>query len=146
MSGIMMALLGANPGGAFISSQSISDNDAAIFPATASASSSYELGADGVARFFREKGTDGTYSGEWRLLGASSDYEVRFTTLSGTFTAGTFDTWLSLGTSRSITVSASQSTVGTTSNSATARVEIRTTGGILLTSADITCSATADVD
>jgi hypothetical protein len=61
---------------------------------------SYELLASGVAQ--RVSGSLGTltFSGEWRVRGASADYEVRATLNSGSLNSGTTGTWLSLSTSR----------------------------------------------
>lgn len=60
--------------------------------------------------------------GRWLHVGSASDYEVRFTKNSGANpTSGTLNTWLGLGTSRS--VSYSQSGIGTLSGSFT--VELR---------------------
>lgn len=63
----------------------------------------YELLSSGVAQ--RVSGTLGTltYAGEWRVRGASADYEVRATLTSGSLDAGSSatGTWLALSTSRS---------------------------------------------
>lgn len=64
----------------------------------------YWLYSDGTAGYETNWGTpqSGLFSGEWRLSGASSDYEARATTVSGTGT-GTTGSWLLLSTSRSWT-------------------------------------------
>lgn len=63
----------------------------------------YELLASGVAQ--RVSGSLGTltYAGEWRVRGASADYEVRATLNSGSLDAGSSATgsWLALTSSRS---------------------------------------------
>lgn len=145
MSGIGMFLLGAGSSLINISDRSISDNHYVATP-NAEASSRYELTNDGVARFFRTQLSDGTFSGEWLLGGSASQYEVRFTLLSGSVAGDTLNTWLNLGTTRNVNVSAFRTMFGETVVNATVLVEIRTTSGLLLDSATITLSATATVD
>lgn len=144
MSGIAMLLLS---GGTTVrlTDHSIIDNSFRVTPDNASAGSFFELGSDGVARFLRTEESDGSYVSEWMLGGSSSDYEVRFTLLTGA-ASGTFDTWLALSFSRTVSVTATQSGFGTTTSDATVRAEIRTVGGVVLSSSVITLSATAQVD
>lgn len=145
MSGIGMFLLGAGSSLVNIADKSISDSDFTVTPTNAESSSRYELGNDGVARFFRNKGTSGTYAGEWLVGGSPSDYEVRFSLLSGSVSGGTLNTWLSLATTRNVNVSALRTTIGETTVSGTVLVEIRTTSGLILDSATVVLSATSTV-
>lgn len=63
--------------------------------------------------------------GTWRVLGTSSDYEVRATLNSGTLTSGTTGSWLSLGTTRAWTVEVT--TNGNALQTANLTIEIRRT-------------------
>jgi hypothetical protein len=145
MSGIGMLFLSGGSS-VRITDRSIEDTDFVILPATAFAEATYQLGSDGVARFLRASEGNGVYSPEWLLGGSASNYEVRFTSLSGSPSAVAFDTWLPLTSSRSVSVSASQPGFGETTNTGTVKVEIRTSSGLILSSATITLSATATVD
>lgn len=70
-------------------------------------------------------------------LGAASDYEVRWTTVSGTLTGGTDGAWESLGTTRNWTRNRTSDTPGTTTVVGT--VEIRNASTlVVLASATIT--------
>lgn len=146
MSGIGMFLLGSGSSLINISDKSVDDSHDVVSPSTASAQAGYQLGSDGVARFNRQSDGNGSYSGEWLVGGLSSDYEAMFTIVSGSPTGVTFNSWLSLSSSRTVSVSATQSVFGSTTNTATVTVQIRTTSGLLLDSATITLSATATVD
>lgn len=146
MSGIGMFLLGAGSSLINISDKTISDNHFAVSPVNAESSSRYELSNDGIARFFRNQGSDGTYSGEWLLGGSPVDFEVRFTLTSGSVSGDALNTWLNLGTTRNVNVSALRTTIGETTASATVLVEIRTSSGLILDSATIVLSAASNVD
>ena len=75
-------------------------------------------------------------SGEWRLSGASADYEAQATWGSGTGTTGGPTGWVSLSTTRDWTLTATDNTV-----SRPLTVEIRlASGAILLDTATITFS------
>jgi hypothetical protein len=144
MAGIAMLLL-AGGSAVRITDRSISDSDFKVSPATAFANSTYQLGSDGVARFETANGADGSYSSEWLLGGNAADYEARFAILTGS-ADGSFGVWLPLTTTRSISVTANQTIFGSTSSNATVLVDIRTTSGLILSTAVITLSATATVD
>lgn len=118
-----------------------------ISPTTPSASAEFILAGDGTADFTRLVGSDGTYDGEWLRYGSPGDFEARFTVVSGSFSSGTFGSWLNLGTSRSIGVAASRITIGVTEQTGTATVEIRAAGsGNILATATVTLTATAEMD
>ena len=152
MSGIQMLMMG---GGSFkfvsIENFTIQDTDLSISPDispdSAFASSEYQLSSDGVAYFNRVAQTDGFIPGQWRIVGNSSDYDVRFSLVSGAATGSAFNVWLNLGSTRSILVSASRSGVGSSTQSGVVFVEIRNTAsGIVLATATITLEATATVE
>lgn len=89
----------------------------------------------------------GTISGEWLLFGSASDYEARATMASGTNWAGAaLSTWLDLATTRSWSLTATRSTVGSTSVTGTATVEIRrkSDNGVVAT-ATVTLTAEAEI-
>jgi len=148
---MLQALMGASTGSpVFVSNQTVSSFDLALDPADASASSTYLLQSSGVARkesfaFGTITGTDIT--GEWLVSGVAGDFEARFTVQSGSFNVGSFGVWLALSTTRTIGNGATQTTVGTATNTGSALVEIRRIGSTdILASATITCEATATVE
>lgn len=148
MSGIQMLMMG---GGSFkfvnIENFTIQDTDFRVSPDSAFASSEYQLSSDGVAYFNRAAQTDGFIPGQWRIVGNSSDYDVRFSLVSGAATGSAFNVWLNLGSTRSVLVSASRSGVGISTQSGVVFVEIRNTAsGIVLATATITLEATVTVD
>lgn len=148
MSGIQMMMMG---GGSFrfvnIENFTIQDTDLKVSPASAFASSEYQLSQDGVAYFNRASSADGSIPGQWRLTGNSSDYDVRFSLVSGSVTGSSLNVWLNLGSTRSVLTSASRSGIGSTTNSGVVLVEIRSTAsGLILASATITLEATATVE
>lgn len=69
---------------------------------TPGAEASFILNLDGRAQHGElVLGTSGDYSGEWRVSGASADYESRVTKNSGTTpTTGTLNTWQALSSTR----------------------------------------------
>lgn len=101
---------------------------------TGTAVARFDLFSSGIADG-DETGEPNTYS--WLLIGASGDYEVLATLLTGTM-GGTFNTWLNLGTNRGW--ANSRNVDGETTGKA--RFEIRKVGetGILAT-AEITLTA-----
>lgn len=98
---------------------------------------------DSTGQAYENKtGTGSTaISGQWRLSGSSSDYDVRWTPVSGTpnYLADPVNTWLNLGTSRRW--GWNQTTVGTTNVVGTVEIRLASSGAILAT-ATITLSAT----
>lgn len=125
----------------------VNDYDFATAPSTANASAQFNLALDGTANYDRLSGSDGTYDGEWLRYGNPADFEVRFTVVSGSFSSGTFGSWLNLGTTRLIAVTASRSTIGTTLNNGSATVEIRdASSGNILATATVTLTAIAEFD
>jgi hypothetical protein len=80
----------------------------------------------------------GQSSYSWLLSGTASQYEIRMTTTSGTFSSGTTGSWLSLGTTRTWT--RQRTSVGI--STVTATVEIRdATSLVVLDTATITITA-----
>ena|SRR5690606_25493049 len=94
----------------------------------------------GQASYSTVNSGSGNYSGEYAPGATGSLYEIRWTNTSGSPTSGSATgSWLSLGTSRSWTVS--RASAGTTTCVAT--VEIRNAAtGVVLTSATITIGCT----
>lgn len=84
----------------------------------------YELLANGQARTFKGNGGYTNLPGEWRVTGASADYEVRFTTASGDAPnrGSALGVWLNLGSTRSV---GQLNTVAGTTRTGTVTVEIR---------------------
>jgi hypothetical protein len=146
MSAMQMLLMAAGNTGVTLSNKTLSDSDTKLSPNVASATSAFELGSDGVARGFRESLSDLVFNGEWLSSGTSSGYDVMFTQLSGDAVTGTLGSWLNLGTSRSVSLNVTQATPGSSAKSATVRVEIRTTSGLLLVTAEVTLSVDATQD
>lgn len=130
--------------GAFISTRTAANVALGEAPGPVSATASYGLLTSGVLQI---NGADGV-SGEWRLFGASADYDVRFTSVSGSVPTGvTYGAWLNLATSRVASLSASRSgSVGLTSVSGVVTVEIRNTAsGLVLATATITITAEVEL-
>ena len=100
------------------------------------ATATYRLASTGVASATNPAGVLTAISGEWRLSGASADYEAQATWGSGTGTTGGPTGWVSLSTTRDWTLTATDNTV-----SRPLTVEIRlASGAILLDTATITFS------
>jgi hypothetical protein len=112
-------------------------------PTTAVASAEYRLNSSGTVTTaaLTSPGTDSSYS--WRLQGASSDYEVRFTALTGSPT-GVFGSWLSLSSNRSVSLLATQSGQGRDFREASVLVEVRLPSGTVLATTTVTLSAEAE--
>lgn len=104
----------------------------------ASATVYYSLNSNGL---LYGGASTGAYLENWLdepALYDTADYEVRFTHVSGTVLAGPYNTWLNLGTTR--TLSMTQSVVGT--QQSVLDVEIRPAGGgSVLTSSRVTMNA-----
>lgn len=144
---MLQALLGAGANPINITDRTSSASDFRISPATATAVASYELTNAGVAQTVNTPGGTTTFAGEWLRFGNASDFEVQFTVQSGSFTGGVFGSWQALSVARSISNTATRSIVGITALSGTALVEIRRVGtSVVLDSAVITCTATAEVE
>ncbi len=141
--GMQMLLMATGNTGVSLTPRTIADYHG-VTVGTASATTTFELNSDGVARGFREQLSDEVYNGEWLVTGTNSSYEVMFTVLSGATPTGTLNTWLNLGTTRSVTVGATRSVAGVTSASSDVQVQIRTTSGLLVVTTVITISATAE--
>lgn len=114
---------------------SISDtnvNRTVTTPSTATAS--YSLENDG------DIAVNGADDGDWITpkAAAGADYECRATVLSGSFTSGTFGSWLALNTTRTWTLV--RSTIGTSTASMTLEIR-RASDGTVLDSATINFSA-----
>lgn len=88
------------------------------------ASVTYRVANDGTVKEIDNGGT--TTHETWILDGAVGDYEVRFSSLSGTAPSGTLDTWLPLSSNQDITMTRTDDTSGTTSGHVW--VEIRKAG------------------
>ena len=136
MAGVLQMVLAA--GGltpAVITDQTV--DDSAVLSAV---SATYTLGNTGTASYTTLNSGSGNYSGEWVPVTVDgSKYDVRWTVISGSPTGSATGSWLSLGTSRSWTVS--RGTVGNTTASGT--VEIRNAATlIVMDSATITLQAT----
>lgn len=140
MSGIMMAAM-ASGGRANITNQTITDTR--ISPDSATAT--YSLNTNGTASQFTSAFGTLAITGEWwsagTVTGIGNNYEARWTVVSGTPSGAATGTWLALSTARSWTVT--RSSVGTTSVVGT--VEIRPTGGSVVTTATITIEAAVDI-
>lgn len=82
----------------------------------------------------------GSYAPQWLSGGGTpSNYDVRWTVVSGTLTTGTTGTWLNLGTTRNWTINAG---AGIGTKTAVGTVEIRDVGTLaVLATATITISA-----
>lgn len=104
-------------------------------PATATASYSLESDGDLVVNL--------SDVGDWITpkSAAGADYECRATVLSGSFTSGTFGSWLALNSTRTWTLQ--QSGVGNTTASMTLEIR-RASDGAVLDSATLNFSATVD--
>lgn len=125
----------------------ITDYRYTISPGPSNASAVLTLLADGTANFIRLAGGNGTYDGEWLRYGSSADFEVRFTVVSGSFSSGTFGSWINLSTSPYIGRTATRATIGITELTGVATVEIRDAGsGNILATATVTLTATAELD
>lgn len=111
------------------------------FETGATATAKFKLDGDGIAYTMRDVQDLSTYqavAGEWMLSGASSDYEHRFTIVSGTATSGTFGAWLGGATDREVTKAQTAKGIGTL----VFDVETRLTGTtVTLITARITLSA-----
>lgn len=101
----------------------------------ASATATIRFDNDGYV--YRNVGGSDIQAFRWLLGGAAGDYDLKVTVQSGTFTSGTTDTDLDMGTDRTYTKT--RLVVGTTSVSAL--FEIRE-AGVTLASAIITLKAT----
>jgi hypothetical protein len=117
---------------------SISDqNVQRIVVDPADATASYALESDG------DIATNLVDSGDWITpkAAAGADYECRATVVSGTFTSGTFGSWLALSSTRSWTLV--RTTLGT--STASMLIEIRrASDGTVLDSATISFTATVE--
>lgn len=103
----------------------------------ADATASYALESDG------DIATNLVDSGDWITpkAAAGADYECRATVVSGTFTSGTFGSWLALSSTRTWTLT--QTTLGT--STASMLIEIRrASDGTVLDSATISFEATVE--
>jgi hypothetical protein len=86
-----------------VKSASVSGTNAATGPASASMT----FGANGVWSSVASPQGSGTQANyNWLLTGVVADYEVMFSDAGGDPATGTFDQWLSLSTSRSVSISA----------------------------------------
>ncbi len=99
-----------------------------LMPSTAFAETTSISPTDSLAQLTLSSA--GTYSasetgssGTWRGAGASSEYEARWTTTSGTLSGGTAGSWLNLGTSR--TWQKLNTTNGVSTQSVVGTLEIR---------------------
>lgn len=137
MTGIQMALLGIGQGdtvdvqGGFSSVNVVDPDDA---------TAGYRITSAGIEQ---DTGASGTYSGTHEVVDPVSNlanYEVRMTVNSGSFDSGTVGSWLSLGTTR--TWSISQTDIG--SKSANGTIEIRRIGTTTVLDSD-TVALTAEV-
>lgn len=93
MSGVQGLLLGTN-----VALQPVIRLDAAYYASTTSAAE-LQLRSDGTVYVTVDSAT--TYEYNWLTNGVGSNYDVRATIVSGTFTSGTAGSWLNLGTTRS---------------------------------------------
>lgn len=133
-----MGAAGCSAGGDVVQLFGATENAFSFNPTPANAG--YRIPTDGI----EESGTGNPISYS-DVLGAEevvkpvsnlSDYEVRMTVNSGTFSSGTTGTWQSLGTQRTWTKT--QSSVGSSSVNGT--IEIRKIG-----TTDVLASATVDL-
>ena len=126
MSGIQGLFLGVN---AF---QPVIRLDAATYSGTTSATT-LELRSDGTVYVTVDSAT--TYQYNWITSFPTTNYDVRATIVSGTFTSGTAGSWLNLGTTRSWSRNATIGNIQTV----TADFEIRNaTTLVVLATAQIT--------
>lgn len=100
---------------------------------------SYSIVSSGTVTVARNSDPASTFE-TWLISGVGSDYEVRFTVQSGSITGVTAGTWLVLSSTRSVSLSRSE----TGQSIATVLVELRTVGGAVLDSATITLSASVE--
>ncbi len=119
-----------------------------VLSGTATALASFRIKSDGTWDTFSDAGAVG---GNWfgsPGVGVGSGYEVRYT-ITSTFGSGTVvneaSTWTSLSADRTFSIQASRSTNGTTLASRTVTVEIRPTGGAVVSTSTFTVSASAEV-
>lgn len=106
----------------------------------ANAFCAFELQSDGdIQRYFGASNGD---VGDWitpiSAAGGGAAYECRATLLSGTSPSGTLNTWLSLTSDRSWSLS--RSTIGTTTCTLTIEIR-RASDGTVLTSQSVTITA-----
>lgn len=101
------------------------------------ATASYELESDG------DIAVNLADSGDWITpkAAAGAAYECRATVVSGTFTSGTFGSWLPLSSTRSWSLL--RSTIGTSTASMTLEIR-RASDGVVLDSATISFTATVE--
>lgn len=97
----------------------------------ATASAAIDLLNTGVAQSNRTPGGTTSFAPEWMSSGTASDYESRWTSVSGSINIGTAGVWQNLGTSRSYGVS--RGSLGTTSCTGTLEIRHASTGIIKAT-------------
>lgn len=106
-----------------------------LYPTVAQAG--YKLDSDGSAYYMATSGVYTAISGEWRLSGASADYECRATLVSGNTPAGTLSTWQGLGTDRAWSLASSGAYLN-----CTLTIEIRSaSSGVVLDTATVQLAA-----
>lgn len=110
-------------------------------PGPGTAISQFILNSDGRAQYVQD-GVTSDVSGEWRVAGASSDFEARATVNSGSLTAGTTGSWVGLSSTQ--TWSLTRSTAGLSNCNFTLEIR-RASDGVVLTSASITLTSEVDV-
>ena len=74
-----------------------------------SATATYRLGNDGIAKATNVSGVLTAITGEWLVTGSASDFEAYMSAAgggSGGSTGGTFNSWVNLGTTRDWTLTA----------------------------------------
>jgi hypothetical protein len=142
----MQVLMGGNTKFVKLTDHNITDSDLSILPDNTSAAGVvFTFSNTGTFTCERTSLSDLTFTGEWLVAGTASNWEIRFT---GTgWSTGTFSSWLSLGTTRSVSLTTSQTGVGESDITVNATVEIRRIGASTNeASCVITANASATVE
>lgn len=127
------------PGGGVL----LYSGDLQFFPTPASATVSIVLNSNGSASY---ADNISTYNFTWLLSGSNSDYYAYMDTPTGdSFTAGTVATALQLNTTRTWSLTASQSAVGIDNKSLTSTLRIQNSSGTDIVSVAVSLSALAEV-
>lgn len=109
----------------------------------ANAQGTYGLNASGSGYYSNPSGADSTWN--WKLMGLTSDYQVRCTPISGTPGGSAINSWLSLGTDRLWYAFRDKSVVGTLL--ITVLIEIRKiSNSLVIDTATVTLRATIAPD
>ena len=97
--------------------------------------------ADGtVKRTINAGGTTTLYN--WLLLGASSDYEVLYTYVSGTVPSGPLGTWSNCGSNQIVTLSISGASPGSASSVVSVQLRLASSGVVLAGPVNFTLNCT----